>query len=123
MAVEKNIVPYIGSIQSGVDKSYWVNKVADKIGVKEEIIWREVKKAGSFSESLDQIPKDDLVSQNKSKNRLQLLEEKILGIVLWKKDNSFLPDFMKSDVLDKLKEEDKHRLALEAELCYDGIFY
>ncbi len=121
LAVEKNIVPYIGSIQSGVDKSYWVNKVADKIGVKEEIIWREVKKAGSFSESLDQIPKDDLVSQNKSKNRLQLLEEKILGIVLWKKDNSFLPDFMKSDVLDKLKEEDKNRLALEAELCYDGI--
>ncbi len=121
LAVEKDIIPYISSIQSGVDKSYWTKEISKKIGVKEEIIWQEVEKAKSFTAELEQIPKDDLVSKNKSKNRRQLLKEKILGIVLWKNDNSLVKDFVGLDELENLEDGEKNRMILEAELSYDGI--
>ncbi len=124
--VSKNILPYFLSIQSGIERSHWIKDIAGRLGVKEEIVLEEVKKIYNKTNSLEkssEAPFAGASGINGAKPRIQLLEERLAGIVLWKNDKKLFPDFIKKRVADFLEKTDKavcSRLAFEAELCYAG---
>lgn len=124
--VSKNVLPYLLSIQSGIERSHWIKDIAGRLGVKEEIVLEEVKRIYDKNNSLEkscEAPFADAPGISGAKPRIQLLEERLAGIVLWKNDRELFPDFIKKRVADFLEKTDKalcNRLALEAELCYAG---
>ncbi len=126
--VSKNVLPYLLSIQSGIERSHWIKEIAGMIGVKEEIVLEEIKKIydktkNNSLEKSCEAPLTAAAGINGAKPRIRLLEERLAGIVLWKNKKELLPDFVRKHIADFLEKTDKsfcNRLALEAELCYAG---
>lgn len=122
MEVSKQVLPYISSIQSEIDKSHWIGEIARRIGVGEEVVLAEVSKIRKDKLFKRQTP-SDLESNKPAKERRVLLEERLAGVVLWKKNKKLIPDFAKSRILSILENADKDKniqskLLFEVELCY-----
>ncbi len=118
LAVEKSVLPYILFIQSGVDRSHWVKEISNRLGVKEEVILEELRK-------INRNKKDIVGAQKKENNNIktkkELLKEKLAGIFLWKKEKIELPEMVLKEIKEftkNLKEENKNKIILEAELFY-----
>lgn len=124
LEVGKSVLPYLLSIQSEIDRNHWVSEIAKKISTREEAVFEDLKKLQlkKKKQELDGLPglQDDVES---SKKRRVLLEERIIGIALWKENKGLAPEFIKErakDVFDNLEKSRQEKLALEAELYYDG---
>ncbi|MFC1756616.1 DNA primase [Patescibacteria group bacterium] len=118
-AVEKEVLPYILHIKSGVDRSHWMKKIAKELDVSESIISEELKKVRIGKK--DSPIKEEKVEQ---KDRKIMLREKLAGISLWKKDKELIPEFAKKEVeelLRNLKKEEKEKMSFEAEIYCGGI--
>ncbi len=127
--VEKNILPYLVLLSSGIERSHWVSVVAQKIGVTEEIILTELKKI--YNEKINERTPNFSGGRNAAcapknaavPNRLNRLREWISGIYLWKKDEITVPEAIKEEIMKfigGLNKEDSNKFSLEAELCYTG---
>ncbi|MCF7835995.1 MAG: DNA primase [Candidatus Marinimicrobia bacterium] len=116
LSVEKMVLPYLTRIESGVDRSHWVSYIANKLNVKEEIILEEMKKIKINVNTTNSNPINQKPKQVKSKQIL--LKEKIAGILLWKKDLSLEDCDAVKVFLKNLKDSEKDKFALEAELYY-----
>jgi len=116
LEVEKNVLPYILSIQSEIDKSHWIKELAKEVEVKEEIILQEVRRA-----RLKRFEKkgEDLPQKSEAKTRKLVLAERLAGIALWKKNKKLIPQEA-LDILRGAGKNYKDKLILEAELYYDG---
>ncbi|MBU1179146.1 DNA primase [Patescibacteria group bacterium] len=123
LEVEKSVLPYIFSIQSEIERSHWIKKIAKQLDVKEAAILEGLKRI--------KIPASRSGGNSDKKNilkRSQLLKEKLAGIVFWKsldkiRDKSLVPDIVKkfiSEIARNIKKEEKEKLAFEAELYYSG---
>lgn len=123
LEAEKNVLPYIFSIQSEIEKSHWIKEIAKRLDVKEAAVLEGLKKI-KFPVGR---PAAD-PGKKRTIKRSQLLKEKLAGIVFWKfsgktQGKSLIPDFVKeilSDILKNIQKEEKSKLAFEAELYYSG---
>ena len=107
--VESAILPYVAIVQSEMEKAHWVGKIAAMLGMKEEPIWDELKKA-KISEGLTLETGIKVKPSGEPKTRLEFLKDRLRGLTLWKEVNN-----------DKeLSDEDK-KLVFEAELFYSGV--
>lgn len=77
--ITKIILPKIKAISNRILQAHWIQELAKKIKVNEEAIWEELKKI-STEEALNH-PKE-IQPKEEIKSRQQLLEEKILSLVL-----------------------------------------
>ncbi|MBI2610149.1 DNA primase [Candidatus Giovannonibacteria bacterium] len=126
------VLPYVKAVQNEIEKAHWVAEIAKSLGIKEEPVWSEVKKiqikTEDYPETFSEI--------KKIKNRRDLLEEQIIGIIFWKKGASISTNisemieffsFPRRELLkaafgvEDAKPEtctELDKLALEAELLY-----
>ena len=50
--IERKILPYIAVLPSEMEKAGWVKKVAEKLKIKEDAVWDELKKVKSAPKQL-----------------------------------------------------------------------
>jgi len=122
--IEKIILPYIAVMPSEMERAHWVNVIAGKLKINEEAVWLELKKKkfparGEFTA--------ESVNQAVCRSRLELIKERILGVVFWKEGSE---DEILRDLIEKFfencgfnKEEiennkDKEKMIFEAEVLY-----
>ena len=131
--IERKILPYIAVLQSEMDKAVWVKKISEKLKIKEDAVWDELKKVRLAPKPLGSLASKSnleakLPSENPKQTRLEFMRNKILGMALWQKDTQdnglkpIIEEFvaLKKDEIDVYPPEEKNKLALEAELFFSG---
>ena len=128
--IERKILPYIAVLQSEMEKAGWVKKISEKLKIKEEAVWDELKKvklAPKPRGGLTVTP-DLAVKPPSKQTRLEFMRNNLLGMALWQKDaqnNGLKPiidEFvaLKKEEIENCPPEKKNKLALEAELFFSG---
>ncbi len=131
--VEKKILPYVVAIGSEIEKAHWVREIANKLLMKEEPIWEELRKKESLKDDVAQEPERKILPRT----RKSLLEDRLIGFILWQKNKEeaeleendikffiskcqpFLSD-EKQNFLDNSSPDICSNLIFEAELFYTG---
>jgi DNA primase len=127
------LVPEIAKIPNNIEKDYWVQKLADKLEVKEESIRKEIDKISPETKDRE----DVVIENNNKKDRKTLLEERLLMFIAKKPSliDSIeeVNDIFKKDIklIESLKlgekdatSEDKERigtLLMKAEIECDDL--
>ena len=132
--VEKKVLPYVAAIGSEIEKAHWVKEIANKLLMKEEPIWEELKKKEFLKDNVIQEPEPKILPRT----RKSLLEDRLIGFILWQK-NKGEPDLKEEDIkvfisrcqpflseerqnfLDNHNLEKCSDLVFEAELFYTGV--
>ncbi|MEK7084931.1 MAG: DNA primase, partial [Patescibacteria group bacterium] len=81
------VLPYIAAIENSVEKAHWVQEAARALALKEDPLWEEVKKISAGRKqaaSEDETPPP--LAGPEVKTRRDLLEERILGMLAWKRE-------------------------------------
>lgn len=132
--IERKVLPYIAVLPSEMDKAVWVKKIADKLKIREDSVWDELKKV-KFAPIKNSQQGEYLTTNSSAKKeqkpkqtRLEFLRNRLLGIAIWKKDTDdkdlreIVDEFMEleKEKIVILSDEEKNRLALEAELFFSG---
>ena len=124
--IEKIILPYVAILPGEMEKAHWVNEIAKHLHIKEDAVWLDLKKIKVASKS--DVDVND-VGLREQKSRLRLLEERLLGFILWQKESE---DEELKAVIDKIIDKEKinlnnpdvlknaERIIFEAELFYGG---
>ncbi|KKU17095.1 MAG: primase protein [Candidatus Azambacteria bacterium GW2011_GWA2_45_90] len=129
--IERKILPYIAVLQSEMEKAGWVKKISEKLKIKEDAVWDELKKVKLAPKPLGSLASKSnleakLPSENSKQTRLEFMRNKLLGIALWQNDTKdqglkpIIDEFIafKKDEIDGCPPEKKNRLILEAELFF-----
>ncbi len=143
--VEQIVLPYLSVIESEIDKSHWIKEIANRLGIREEPIWEQLKKIKTKnSPGAPTSSNENIKLENKPispKTRRDRLEDRLLGIAFWHNDDNIIPEnsrlffsdqsqsllkkFFSAEEKEKsseqLTKEEKNlanQLALEAELWY-----
>ncbi len=80
--IQETILPRIAVLTSEVKKAYWIKEIAGKLSIKEDSVWDELKKIKV------EVGQETTVKNEKPglRSRLELLKDRILGFIFWKKD-------------------------------------
>jgi len=125
--IEKIVLPYVAIIPSEMEKAHWVNEIAKHLRIKEDSVWQDLKKIKVASKS--DVDVSD-VGLREQKSRLRLLEERLLGFILWQKESE---DEELKKVIGRIIEKEKfnlsspdvlkgaERIIFETELFYSGV--
>lgn len=128
--ISKILLPMIKRIPNQIEKSHWIGKLAKMLQVKEEDIERELEKLKLEEESLGLEPEEIINLPQKS--RLELLEERLLFLLLKSPENvnlvneeqiTFFSPKVK-EILTKLKKDLKlksERLSSESEEYFNVV--
>lgn len=123
------VLPRIASIQSEILKAHWVGETAKALKVREEAVWQELERIKSPKKTFQEKPTPSV------RNRKSLLEERVIGMVSWKKGDlgavfaDCKAEWFSAErrnifesVLAGSAPEDHYvkKLALEAEIVYEG---
>jgi DNA primase len=118
--VGKIVLPYLLLIESEIDRNHWVKEIAKRLDIREESVWEELKKTMPPKPGFEgSKPGFGGGGRGRSRSRRRLLEERILGIVFWRKNDNLIPEKYKN-LLGKGRE-DGDRLAIEAEVIYEKM--
>lgn len=125
--IERIILPYVAILPSEMEKAHWVAEIARQLKINEEAVWEELRrldiksKVGAPTETSEFDHKGSL-------SRLQLLQRRLTGFILLKKDTdsqelkAAIDKFIRDDNFDlnnlNLPQE---QLIFEAELFYSKV--
>jgi len=84
-AISKVLLPVIKRIPNSIERSFWVQELARKIGVKEEAVTEELKKVKLSEDALGLEPEE--IVNLPSKSRKELLEERLTALILRSPEN------------------------------------
>ena len=109
--ISKILLPAIKRIPNKIEQSYWIQKQAKDLEVKEEDIQEELKKV-KLEENLYGLEPEEIINLP-PKSRKELLEERLIALILKKPENLTLVEEDKlgyfsaqtRDILIKLKEK------------------
>jgi DNA primase len=120
MAVGKKILSLVALLQSSIEKAHFISLIAKRTGIKEEMIWDDLKKVrlSELSKRSDlkyESPRSDLDAEKVAQSlltRREQLEERLTEVRLWKKE---MPSGAKElQALEKEEKELENRLAQES---------
>ena len=128
------VLPYVRELQSAVDQSHFISKIAGEAGIKEEALWTEFKKIGVADSGSSGNASGSKPSQPPTANRKKVIKDKLLGIIFWQegkgkatidleKIRKILQEILGKDeqaALEKASVEEKNDLIFQAELSYDN---
>ncbi len=128
--IRKKVLPYIAQMKDKTDQAHWIKVIMKKTFINEEALWEDLKKVGvaesGFSPGKSSAPPG---------RRVDTIERKILGIIVWKRENKDTGNILeKIDVegrvrsiigerlseLEKIFEKDKELLLFETETYYNS---
>ncbi len=84
--VEKKILPLIILLGSAIERSHFVSLVAKRTGIREEILWEDLKK--TKAPVSPEMPSSDEIRgevKNKRPPRKSNIEKRLVGIIFWQK--------------------------------------
>lgn len=133
LEAEKNVIPIIARIESQIDREHFIGVVAARIGVSNDAVREEVKKASLLQEEGGFVYRepDAIVSHIKKEapqSRREQIERKIQGVILWQKSIS-KPEFSHEELTERYKkisenvpsrQDNEDVLIFEAETFYGG---
>ena len=93
--IAKILLPVIKKIPNRIEQSHWIQKLAMKLGVKEEDIEVELNKVQKQKQESIVIQKENFNNNHEknSENRKKILEEKIISLILnWPKGLSLIDE-------------------------------
>lgn len=104
--IEKKILPMIKLIGSAIEQSHFVSLIAGRAGIKESVIWEDLKKVKASQIVDARLPQEEAtrpLAEVSVRSRRKQIEERLSEIKLWREE---LQD---SDpgVVDLKKEEDE----------------
>ena len=131
--IERKILPYIAVLPSEMEKAGWVKKISEKLKIKEDSVWDELKKVKPAPTPMARFRLDSQgetlpLGAPPKQTRLEFMRNRLLGIVFWQKDaqdqdlKPIIDEFaaLEKDKIDNYPTEEKNKLALEAELFFSG---
>ncbi len=127
--IQTKVLPYINMLQSSMERSHFVSKVASAVGIKEEAVWEDLKKVVA-TQSVGVVPSQTARGNSVRKNAI---EKKIIGIYMWQESRAEkqldpqallarLQDEIGKDELSELMktiEPNASELIFEIEAYYD----
>ncbi|MDQ3014938.1 MAG: DNA primase [bacterium] len=84
LRVEKELLPYVSEIQSEIEKSHFISKISHATGIKDDILWREVRKREKGSLSNDPVKEVKAETQPRKGS----IERALFGIIYWQEKQS-----------------------------------
>lgn len=81
-AIAGILLPAIKILPSKIEQSHWIQKLSEKLGIKEEVILQEMAQVNVVVEKPEEIAVPMAAPENTERSRVQLLEEKILSLIL-----------------------------------------
>ena len=127
--IERKILPYIAVLPSEMDKAVWVKKIGDKLKIREDSVWDELKKIKPMPKNVGAAREEKANNAKPKETRLEFMQNRLMGMALWKKDTEngelkvMIDEFLKikKEATDAMPDEEKSRLVFEAELFFsDG---
>lgn len=130
--IRKNVLPYIALMKDKTDQSQWIGAIKRKTFLNEEALWEDLKKINITT------PVNSMPPPNSSPptSRVDIIERKIYGIILWKKQKEKVgdvPEILKTiedragsilkerlHELEKIFEKDTETLLFETESYYNN---
>lgn len=81
--IRKKVLPYIAIMKDKTDQSQWIKTIMKKTFLNEEALWDDLKKINVSRDVYLQSP-----NTSPPKGRMNLIERKIYGIILWQKEKT-----------------------------------
>ncbi|MBI4137998.1 MAG: DNA primase [Candidatus Wildermuthbacteria bacterium] len=82
------LLPVIKKIPNAIEQNHWIQRLADELGAKEEIIRKELEKTKMEPASLSRIKQEPRIQPaNEQKSRRELLEERLLVLLFQNPEN------------------------------------
>ncbi|MBI5004760.1 MAG: DNA primase [Candidatus Lloydbacteria bacterium] len=112
-SIERRVIPYLARIKSSIDRAQFVAKIARLLGVGEEPVWEEVRRAaaGFKKEPLDEagIKKPQAGALRRAK-----IERKLLGIIFWQEssNDAMIETSKMKDAYRRIVGEDRYAGAI-----------
>jgi DNA primase len=134
LETEKNVIPIIARIESQIDREHFIGVVAARIGVQNDAVREEVKKAalrqeeGEFAYAEPAVSSAPKIKRDGPQSRREQIERKIQGVILWQKSIS-KPEFSHEKLSERYKkiaesapfmQDEEGVLIFEAETFYGG---
>lgn len=141
--IQSKVLPYINMLESSMERSHFVSKIAERVGIKEDALWEDLKKtptsAGAgvvhnSSMNSASAPTTEYAHRQSSPSfRKNAIEKKILGIKMWQESLSE-PKIKLDELMTRLEatvgkdtvasllsdlEPNKNELIFEVEAYYD----
>jgi DNA primase len=133
--IQTKVLPYIKMLESSMERSHFVSKIAERVNVKEEALWEDLKKIehGSSVNSVSAPTSEPVHRQSNPSFRKNTIEKKILGIKMWQESLSEpkikvdeliyrLESVLGKEIVAQLSlefEPNKNELIFEVEAYYD----
>jgi DNA primase len=124
--IVRNLAPFILNIPNEIEKTFWLEKISKELKIKEEDLRKELAKIKLVKNEIETSEKTNVFS----KSRREILEEKLLCLVL--QEPSFLDkitteDFiffssLSQEILKGLKEKKESSFPPEIKNFYDYLF-
>ena len=128
--IRAGVLPYISQLPSMIEKSHFIKNIAQKTFIKEEALWSDLSTLGTV-----QIEETKQNNSSPPKKRVQSIERKVMGIIMWQKSKEnkseeikikeienrvekILGERMKD--LEKEFEKEKDLLLFETEAYYNN---
>ena len=115
MSIERRVIPYLARIKSSIDRAQFVAKIARLLGVGEEHVWEEVRRAAVFKkETFYQSEEAGKKTPQAGSLRRGKIERKLLGIIFWQEstDNAMIETSKVKDAYRRIVGEDRYAGAI-----------
>jgi DNA primase len=132
LAVEKDVLPILASIDSKIDQEHFIDIVATFLDLSRDSVFEEVRKVmirGDNEPIHLEKSQDVPIVRRTSSSRKEAVERKIKGVILWQQSAS-APILPHEEILARYKEiagliseieeAEKNSLIYEAEAFYSG---
>lgn len=140
--IQTKVLPYINMLESSMERSHFVSKIAERVGIKEDALWEDLKKtpmvagAVAHNSSMNSASAPTTEYAHRQSNpsfRKNVIEKKILGIKMWQESLSE-PKIKADELVTRLEtvvgreavalllselEPNKNELIFEVEAYYD----
>ncbi len=130
--IKKNVLPYIAILSSTIERDHFIKNIAKKTYIKEEALWDDLAKA-NFVDLPQSIIENKFVEKNEVSNRINSIERKLMGFIIWQKEAS-APFIDYLELKEKVRnivgvdmavlienfEQEKDSLLFETESYYNG---
>ncbi len=107
--IERNILPLVSLIESTIEKSHFISLISKKSGIKEEIIWDDLRKVKSVQ--IENLVESNIETEEISSlivSPREKIEARLQEVLEWQKE--FAPESKELEALIKEEEELKIRL-------------
>lgn len=85
--IEKELLPLVADVQSLAEQSHFISDIAYKSGIKEDIVWDIVRKAGKGSLYKSGVAQPAFKPARKALLRKEGLARLIFGLIFWQERN------------------------------------